>query len=97
MAEARQAEARKREELKNPPPSAVETPTDTAFLELLNRRLDYVLAYKCRSYYQEHIYLAKRLMKIWNGRNCGDITTQMVLDYLIKRGKESSIPDEAIR
>ena len=43
--EARQAEARKREELKNPPPSAVETPTDMAFLELVNRRLDYVKAY----------------------------------------------------
>lgn len=88
MAEAKRAEAIRKEELKNPPP-ATETPTDMAFSELLNRRLDYVLAYKCHSYYQEHIYLAKRLMKIWHGRNCGDITTQMVLDYLIKRGKES--------
>jgi hypothetical protein len=44
-AKARQAEAKKREELKNPPP-ATETPTDMAFLELVNLRLDYVKAYK---------------------------------------------------
>jgi len=36
MAEARQAEAKRREELRNPPP-AVETLTDMAFLELVNR------------------------------------------------------------
>jgi hypothetical protein len=49
-AKARQAEAKKREELKNPPP-ATETPTDMAFLELVNLRLDYVKAYKSQKYY----------------------------------------------
>ena len=85
--EARQAEAQKREELKNPPPPVV-TPIDMAFSELANRRLDYVQAYKCNSYYLEHCYLAKRLMKIWNGLYCAEITTSMVQDYLIRRGKD---------
>jgi integrase len=89
MAEAKRAEAIKKEELENPPPS-VETPTDMGFLELANLRLDYVQAYKCNSYYLEHCYLVKRLMKIWNGLECGEITTRMVQDYLIRRGKDSA-------
>ncbi|MFA4902820.1 MAG: tyrosine-type recombinase/integrase [Desulfobaccales bacterium] len=87
--EAKEAEAKKREELKNPP-ATVETPTDMAFLDLLNLRLDYVQAYKCKSYYLEHIYLAKKLLKNWQDLNCGDITTQMVQAYLIHRGKDSA-------
>jgi integrase len=88
-AEARQAEANNREALENPPP-VVETPTDMAFLELLNLRLDYVKLYKCHSYYLEHVYLAKRLIKIWKGVNCGELTTRMVQAYLIKRGHDSA-------
>jgi hypothetical protein len=45
-AAARQAKARKREELENPPPEVAKTLTDMAFLALVNRRLDYVKAYK---------------------------------------------------
>ncbi len=66
------------------------TPTDMAFLELVNRRLDYVKAYKCDSYYLEHVYMAKRLLKSWHGLDCSDITTQMVQDYVISRGKQSA-------
>ena len=60
--EAKEAEARKREELKNPPPEReVETtPTDMAFLELVNQRLDYVQAYKSQKYYVDHIYTARK-------------------------------------
>jgi integrase len=85
-AEARQAEAKKREELQNPP-AVAEIPTDMAFLELLNLRLDFVKAYKCHSYYLEHLYLAKRVINIWNGINCEDLTPRMVQAYLIHRGK----------
>jgi hypothetical protein len=38
---AKQAEAEKRKEIKDPTPE-IETPTDTVFLTLANRRLDYV-------------------------------------------------------
>lgn len=89
-AEARQAEAKTREELLHPPPVA-ETPTGMAFLELINLRLDYVQAYKCRTYYQEHVYLARRLEKLWKGMNCEDLTTRMVQAYLLQRGKVSAL------
>ena len=86
--EAKEPEAGKRHDLKNPP-LAVEIPTDMAFLDLVNLRLDYVKAYKCNSYYLEHVYLAKRLVKLWQRLNCGEITPQMVQGYLIQRGKAS--------
>ncbi len=88
-AAARQAAAKKREEIENPPP-VVETPTDMAFLELINLRLDYVKAYKSHTYYLEHFYLAKRLVKIWGKMNCKDLTIRMVQAYLIKRGRVSA-------
>ncbi len=61
---ARQAEAERREELKNPKPvtSAVETemfPTDMDFLTLVNKRLDHVKAYNSQGHYTDHIYMAR--------------------------------------
>ncbi|MFZ5447054.1 MAG: tyrosine-type recombinase/integrase [Thermodesulfobacteriota bacterium] len=88
-AEARQAEAKKREELKNPPP-AVEIPTDMAFLDLVNLRLDYVKAYKSQKYYVDHIYTVKRFVKEWRNLSCREITMQMVQRYLIRRARVSA-------
>lgn len=95
--EAKEAEARKREELKNPPPemgsakSGVETtPTDMAFLDLVNKRLDYVQAYKSQKYYVDHIYTTRKLVREWRDLRCGEITLQMVQAYLIKRSKVSA-------
>ncbi|WP_449244185.1 tyrosine-type recombinase/integrase [Desulfobacca acetoxidans] len=87
--EAKQAEAKKREELKTKLTEA-ETPTDITFLELVNRRLDYVKAYKSEKYYVDYIGLARRVIKHWRGRKVGDITGAMVQDYLIKRSKVSA-------
>jgi len=47
--EAKQAEARQKEELTNPKP-VPETETDMAFLDLVNLRLDHVKAYKSEIY-----------------------------------------------
>jgi integrase len=88
-AEARQAEAKKREELKNPPPAAA-TPTDMAFLDLVNQRLDYVKAYKSASYYSDHLGLGKRVVREWRGLNCGEITKAMVQKYLLRRARVSA-------
>jgi integrase len=88
-AEARQAEAKKREELKNPPP-VVETPTDMAFLELVNQRLDYVQAYKSKTYYADYLGICKRIAKEWRGRSCAEITKAMVRKYLLSRGRISA-------
>ncbi len=91
-AAARQAAERKREELKNPPAAEpARTPTDMAFLELLNRRLDYVQAYKSKKYYYDYLGLAKRLAKEWRGLKSAEITKAMLQKYLLKRAKVSAI------
>jgi integrase len=89
MAEARQAEAEKREELKNPTP-VVESPTDMAFLELINQRLDYVQAYKSEKYYSDYRGICKRIVKEWQGRSCAEITKAMVQKYLLSRARISA-------
>jgi integrase len=89
--EAKEAEARKRQELKNPPPVEVETtPTGMAFLDLVNKRLDFVQAYKSQKYYVDHIYTTRKLVREWPNLMSGEITLQMVQAYLIKRSKVSA-------
>lgn len=88
--QAKEAEAKKREELKNPPPET-QIPTDIIFLELINRRLDYVKAYKSAKYYQDHIYTAKKLVAAWGKLICENITPPMVQNYLIKRSKSGVV------
>ena len=66
---AKEAEAKQREELKKPKVlvSAEQIPTDTDFLELVNKRLDHVKAYNSERHYTDHIYMARRWVKEWNG------------------------------
>ena len=48
-----------------------ESPTDMTFLELVNKVLDHMKAYRSKRHYQEYVYLAKRWIKEWgmiNGR-----------------------------
>lgn len=87
--EANRAEAKKREEVKNPKPQ-VETPTDMAFLDLVNLRLDYVKAYNSERHYTDHIYLARRWVEKWGKLKCSEITSVMVQNFLIKRSQKSS-------
>jgi len=89
-AEAKQAEALKREELKKPTLSMEQTPTDMAFLELVNLRLDYLKAYKSEKYYVDHIYTVKGFVKEWRKLCCSEIALQMVQRYLIKRSRVST-------
>jgi integrase len=100
MAAARDAEAEKRKEVKegkiiqqmptqeqlpqNPP-----TQTDMDFLELVNRRLDYIQAYNSKCHYIDMRYLAKRWVKEWGSLKCSEITTDMIQKFVIKRSKVS--------
>ena len=68
--EAKQAAAKRKEELENPAPVqetiatlAVETPTDMVFLDLVNRRLDHVKAYNSATHYRDHRYLSQDCRK----------------------------------
>ena len=87
-AEAKGAEARKREEVLNPK-TEQEMPTDTDFLELVNRRLDHVKSYNSKGHYQDVWYHARRWAVRWKGFASGEITEEMVETYLKNRLKVS--------
>ena len=87
--EAKQAEAKKREEEKNPKPE-LEIPTDMDFLDLVNRRLDYVKHYDSDNHFRDTLYHARRWIKEWNGLMCGYISNDMIEKYVIKRSKVSA-------
>ena len=59
---AKEAEAKRREELTNPitEQSAEKTATDITFLDLINLRLDHVKAYNSESHYHTYKYQARR-------------------------------------
>lgn len=87
--EAKEAEADKRKELKNPIPIP-EIPTDMAFLTLINNRLDYLQAYSAESHYRETKYLAKRWIRQWKARLCSEISSDDILRFVLKRRKVSN-------
>jgi len=87
--EAKQAEAKRKEEITHPQPQ-METQLDMAFLILANKRLDYVKAYCSKRYYSDYMYLAKRWMQEWGTLPCSGITTDMVQAYIIRRSKVSA-------
>jgi hypothetical protein len=88
--EGQAAEAKRREEILNPKP-VEETPTDMTFLELVNKRLDFVQVYKTESYYLDNKYLFKRLIKErkWGELEAGKITKGMIQKYILDRARES--------
>ena len=87
--EAKQAESEKRKEVKDPKP-VIQTPTDMAFLELVNRRLDYLKAYGSENYYSGHTCFARKWVEEWEGLNCREISINTVQSYLFKRKKVSA-------
>ncbi len=89
---AKAAEAKRKEELKNPKPQVdvQETQIDMAFLDLVNRRLDHVENYNSESHYKDVRYHCLRWQKQWKGLTCGEITTDRIEVYLKKRLRVSA-------
>jgi integrase len=87
--EAAQAEAKRKEELNTPRPMESEIPTDMAFLDLLNTRLDFIEAYKTRSYYEDNRYLFQRLAQRWGKLDIRGISSSMIQQYILDRAKHS--------
>ena len=87
--EAKQAEAKRREELKNPEP-VQEAPTDMVFLELLNLRLDHVKEYNSGEHYRSYLYLARRWAKKWGALLCSEISPPLVQKHLLQRRRISA-------
>ncbi|MGA1864978.1 MAG: tyrosine-type recombinase/integrase [bacterium] len=60
------------------------------FLELVNRRLDYVKVYNSVRHYRDYVYFAKKWIKEWVRLNCKDISVDMIQTYIIKRSRVSA-------
>jgi integrase len=63
------------------------TPTDMAFLDLVNKRLDYLKTYKSTTHYTQNVYMARRLVKAWPGVTCRQISPDLVQQYIAARGR----------
>jgi len=89
--EAKEAQAKRREELTTPiPMSETLTPTDMAFFTLVNKRLDFVRAYHSASHYASYRSNAKKWIKKWGKLSCDEISCDMVQTHLLKRSKVSN-------
>lgn len=88
-ADAMREMAQKKEEVTTPRKNqeAQEAQTDMDFLEVINRRLDYVKAYHSATHYRDYVYMAKRWAHLWGHLKCDQITQDMVEQYLCKRQK----------
>ncbi|MGA3114014.1 MAG: tyrosine-type recombinase/integrase [Syntrophobacteraceae bacterium] len=85
---AQAAEAKRREEIKNPKPQTQDQ-THTTFLDLVNMRLDFIKEYKTLKYYDDNRYALGRLVRAWEGLNASEITTQKIQDFILIRAKRS--------
>lgn len=90
--EAQRAEAERKEEIRNPPPpeETNTTPTDMAFLELVNLRLDHVKAYNSDHHYRVYKSLAKRWVKLWGHIQTSQVSSEMVEKFILQRNKSVS-------
>lgn len=86
--EAWQAEAKRREEIKNPKPE-VKRPIDMDFFELVQKRLDHVKAYNSGCHYRDTRSVASHWVAEWEGCMCSEISTDMIRQYLLKRSDVS--------
>ncbi|MGO9022446.1 MAG: tyrosine-type recombinase/integrase [Syntrophobacteraceae bacterium] len=86
--EAKDAIAKRREELKNP--KEVKTETDMDFLDLVNDRLDYVKARYVPGHFDHCRYMAKRWVKRWKDLRCSQITQKMIETFLQERNEAHS-------
>jgi integrase len=65
-------------------------PTDMAFLDLVNRRLDHVKAYNSARHYLEYSYMAKRWVARWRSLNCSEISIDDIEEFILLRSKVSA-------
>lgn len=87
--EAKQAEAKKREEVQSQKENRDTIPTDMAFLELVNLRLDHIKAYNSERHYQEYLCMARRWTKRWGHLPLSQLSSRMVEDFVLERARVS--------
>ncbi len=86
--EAKQEEAKKREDLAKPQPIS-EIPTDMEFSVLVNLRLDHLKAYKSERYYRDHVYMVRRWVTRWGHLTCAQLRPQLLENFILQRSKVS--------
>ena len=86
--EANQAAADRRKEVLEPR-KETQIQTDMAFLELVNRRLDHMEAYNSPKHYKDYWYLARKWVQRWGPYGATEVTSEMIEQYLIERGRRS--------
>lgn len=85
-----EAEARRKEEIKNPK-LIVTGPIDMGFLEVINKKLDHVKAYNSENHYRDYLYKARRWIKKWGKLTCREISRDMVQKFILDRSRISAI------
>jgi integrase len=60
------------------------------FLELVNRRLDYIMEYCSEQHYLTHKSFAKRWCAYWGKKKCTELTVDMIQSFLLKRKRDVS-------
>ena len=100
---AQAAEAKRREELRNPKPEMgveeqpaaestvadCQTKTGITFLELVNSRLDYVKAYNSKGHYENHVFMARRWVKQWGKLEVSQISQALIEKFILERSRLS--------
>ena len=87
--DAKQAEIKRREEVKNPKPLKT-IPTDMDFLTLVNKRLDHIKIFNSEKHYKECVYHAKRCIEKWGKLPCSEITQEMIENFIIMRSSSGN-------
>lgn len=87
-AEAKQAEAKHREEVVSR--KYLREQTDMGFLDMINLRLDYLKDFSSEKYYYETKNRAGRWVKEFSNTPCGEIAPEAVESFLRKRKKVSA-------
>lgn len=87
--EANSAEAKRREELKNPV-AVEEAPTDMGLFDLVNTRLDDMKQTGTDTHYNDTRYMARRWVKEWDNTPSEQITPGMVRKFVLNRAKVSN-------
>jgi len=82
-------EERKREFRKESVQAAETTPTDMAFLDLVNLRLDHVRSYNSIRHYKEVFYQARAWVRMWGNLNVSQITKSVLKTYLVRVSNKS--------
>lgn len=84
--EAREAESKRKEEIKNPNKQVI-TPIEITFSTLVDKKLEYMRTHNSMNHCRDYRYHKERWEKKWGHLKCGEITRNMIQSHLDERLK----------